>query len=304
MRRKGHEMSAHIAEELIGWLIRTEKRAELIYTEARRIFKDDTALAALLEGLAEDERGHHRMIMDLQKSAGLVHLLPEGAGCSDIDDALSAIEARLSSGAITKAELLEAAVALEFSEHNETFIYMVNALRGYPEEFSDLVFMLGTHKRRLADFLAGKAEYSRALSLIKTVPDVTKGRDILVVEDEAQMSWLFRVFLAEEGIIDHASNGLEALSMLEKRDYSAVISDIDMPVMNGIELFIKAEERTRGIGEKFLFITGSFEEEYMKFFEKRNAKYLMKPVSMSEVKKALSLILSAGDNRQASPLPF
>lgn len=285
-------MNIHIAEELIGWLIRTEKRAETIYREARSIFKDDMALAALLEELAEDESCHHQMILSLRENAGLVKLLPEGAGCSDIDAALSAIEKRLSSGDITKAELLEAAVALEFSEHNEAFIYMVNALRGYPEEFSDLVFMLGTHKRRIADFLAGKAEYSRALSLIKTMPEVTKGRDILVVEDEAPMAGLFRVFLAEEGTIDLATNGRDALSMLEKREYSAIISDVDMPVMNGIELFIKAEERSKGIGQRFLFITGSFEEEYLKFFESRKARYLIKPVSMSEVKKALSVILS------------
>lgn len=279
-------------EEDVQWLIRAEKRAEVLYRRAQALFKDDPALSPLLGELAADEEAHHRMLLGLTESTGIIRLLPEGTvERQETDDALSSLEKRLSAGDIGRAELMEAVAALEFSEHNETFIYMVNALRGFPQEFSDLLALLAAHRDRITAFLNGAPEYSRALALTRTIPRLTNGRDILVVEDDETIAGLFQVFLAEEGTIDRAANGKEALSMLEKKNYSAIISDVDMPVMNGIDLFRNAVERFNGIGKKFLFLTGSFEEEYLTYFENKGIRYLFKPLSMREVKTALSIIL-------------
>lgn len=277
-------------DETLG-LITIEKRAETVYRRAKVLFESDPALAALLGELAADEESHYRLLMELREGAGVVMLIPGDTRAQGATEAaLAWFEHRVSSGIIGKAEMMEAVAALEFSEHNEMFIYMVNAIRGFPEEFSGLLALLAAHRERITGFLAGKEEFSRALALTRQIPELTKSRDILIVEDEAPISGLLRVFLAEEGRVHQASNGREALSMLEERNYSAVISDIEMPVMNGIEFYLKAEERFRGIGQKFLFLTGSFEEEYLHFFRTTKAKHLLKPVSMGEVKKALSSI--------------
>lgn len=282
-------------DESIDWLIRVEKRAEMVYRKARVLFDDDPSLSSLLGALASDEEAHYRLLMELREGAGVVMLIPDDAKVRGATEAaLAWFEHRVFSGIISRAEMMEATATLEFSEHNEMFIYMVNALRGFPEEFSDLLALLGAHRSRITEFLAGKEEFSRALALTRQIPELTKGRDILIVEDEAPLSGLLKVFLAEEGRVHQAANGLEALSMLEERDYAAVISDVDMPVMNGIELYFKAKERYSGIGQKFLFLTGSFEEEYMHFFRNTRARYLFKPVTMAEVRKALSSILGDG----------
>jgi CheY-like chemotaxis protein len=68
------------------------------------------------------------------------------------------------------------------------------------------------------------------------------GSRVLLVEDSLMIQMLVEDRLAWSGIIvDIANNGKEALAMLEQNNYSAVLMDIHMPIMNGI----KATKRIR-----------------------------------------------------------
>ena len=59
---------------------------------------------------------------------------------------------------------------------------------------------------------------------------------LLVVEDDAEMcAFLKKQFVAEYRVLE-ASNGKEALKLLEKRPVDLVISDVVMPEMDGMEL--------------------------------------------------------------------
>lgn len=67
---------------------------------------------------------------------------------------------------------------------------------------------------------------------------VTQQGVILIVDDsEINRSLLYNILTPKYKIIE-AENGLQALKLLRKYFYmiSAVLLDIDMPVMNGIEL--------------------------------------------------------------------
>ena len=64
----------------------------------------------------------------------------------------------------------------------------------------------------------------------------TKGK-ILVVDDEADMRMMLSRFLSRKGYtVLGASNGKEALSMLEAEEMDAALIDIRMPEMDGFEL--------------------------------------------------------------------
>ncbi|WKS94512.1 sigma-54-dependent transcriptional regulator [Riemerella columbina] len=68
---------------------------------------------------------------------------------------------------------------------------------------------------------------------------------ILIVEDEKAISGLLKNILSEEMKdyeITIAQDGLEAYKMIEKEDFSLVISDIKMPKLSGTELLQKAVE--------------------------------------------------------------
>lgn len=60
---------------------------------------------------------------------------------------------------------------------------------------------------------------------------------ILIVDDEERMCRLLRRVLEKEGYLCHtAMSGVDALSRLERDDYDLIITDIQMPEMNGLEL--------------------------------------------------------------------
>jgi putative two-component system response regulator len=60
---------------------------------------------------------------------------------------------------------------------------------------------------------------------------------VLIVDDEPTLRRLMRRALSGMGLdVVEASNGKEALELLHGHDFSAVVSDVRMPVMGGIEL--------------------------------------------------------------------
>ncbi len=65
---------------------------------------------------------------------------------------------------------------------------------------------------------------------------------ILVVADEFNSRTLMAQLLQDEGyIVDTADNGKSALQNLNN-EYNVLITDIKMPLMDGVELFHKAKE--------------------------------------------------------------
>ena len=66
---------------------------------------------------------------------------------------------------------------------------------------------------------------------------------ILVVDDEKEIRELINIYLKNEGYnVFMASNGIEAIKILEKNDMDLIILDIMMPVMDGIDTCIKIRE--------------------------------------------------------------
>lgn len=68
--------------------------------------------------------------------------------------------------------------------------------------------------------------------------------EILVVDDEETVRNVLTQVLQEDGYsICAATNGQEALELLEHRSFSLVITDIKMPVMDGMELLANVKSR-------------------------------------------------------------
>ena len=59
---------------------------------------------------------------------------------------------------------------------------------------------------------------------------------ILIVEDDKELSQLFQKVLEKNGYqVKSASDGVQALEVLDKEYIDLIISDIMMPVMDGYE---------------------------------------------------------------------
>ncbi len=159
------------------------------------------------------------------------------------------------------------------------------------KEFIPGIINMQHHKRHVEQFLESQAGFSGKLQEMKKLPKVWEER-LLVVDDEPVIVDMLVAILEDDDIVDSASNGKDALKKLNDNHYSAIVSDVDMPVMNGIEFFKKAVEKYPDINKRFLFFTGSFDSEVLDFFKQNKIKYLPKPSSITDIKKALFEIIS------------
>jgi len=83
---------------------------------------------------------------------------------------------------------------------------------------------------------------------------------ILYVDDEQGLLELGKLFLEEEGFsVDCEVSGRVALDRIAFGHYHAIISDYQMPVMNGIELLQEVRQRFGNI--PFILFTGRGREE-------------------------------------------
>lgn len=121
-------------------------------------------------------------------------------------------------------------------------------------------------------------------------------KSVLVVDDSSTTRSLITSMLEDIGGIDvfEASSGFEALKILPRRPFDLVVTDINMPDINGFELvsFVKNNEKYKNIPVIFIS-TERNEGEINKGMSLGAFAYITKPFNIEEfhgiVKKALSL---------------
>jgi EAL domain-containing protein (putative c-di-GMP-specific phosphodiesterase class I) len=104
-----------------------------------------------------------------------------------------------------------------------------------------------------------------------------RGR-VLVVDDERDLLEILGAMLAEAGWqVDTAPNGQAALVLVDAHRFDVVLSDIDMPGINGVELL--REIRGRDLDVPVLLITGHPRvETAVEALEHGALRYLQKPL--------------------------
>lgn len=102
---------------------------------------------------------------------------------------------------------------------------------------------------------------------------------------------LIESLLYRSGGIDIAHNGHEALELMKEKYYKLIISDIDMPVMDGLSFYKKAAEKYPSSKNRFLFMTGDLSSERQTFFNEKQVKYLAKPIAISALRKEAAKII-------------
>lgn len=101
---------------------------------------------------------------------------------------------------------------------------------------------------------------------------------VLFVEDEEDLLKIISDALDKLGAnYLSATNGLEALEILEKNpDIDVVVTDINMPYMNGIEMIKTMKER--GIDLPIIIMSAHTEKEYISEAKEYGVEeYLLKP---------------------------
>lgn len=104
------------------------------------------------------------------------------------------------------------------------------------------------------------------------------GKQVLIVDDDPLYVNLIRDIFSNQSIrVVSASNGARALELMEANTVDLIISDIEMPVMDGLTFHSRVKESNRFKKIPFAFLTGTSDPKILKSIHDRpNARLLFK----------------------------
>lgn len=297
----------NLIKEIIEWLIEFEYRASRFYRKASEYFskspQSDKWLSRLAVRLSEDEIYHAHIIDNASKyftTAGdHFNLLELDKKSKELlEKSLSECEQQIDSGLLTKSQFLETIIKAEYSEWNTYLLYIVNSIKDETSEFANVPKEMQAHKDRIVDYIKGM-DYSedpdhdmeKLLIRLSTIPDMWKEKFLLAVDGNDIILGLLKSILESKGAVDSASNGKEALEHCKNNIYDVVITDINMPVMCGIEFYKEAVKLDPELSKKTIFFTGLLDEEAADFLRKEKIMYLKKPAHINDIIGAVNEIL-------------
>ena len=126
---------------------------------------------------------------------------------------------------------------------------------------------------------------------------------IAIADDDASMRMVMRKIIAKNGsyeLVGEARNGQEMLELFDREHPQAVILDVEMPEMTGIECARAIQDRA----PLTIIIFATAHERYRgDAFEVYAFDYLLKPFKLDRALKTLELIELRLKSRQPQPVP-
>jgi two-component system response regulator (stage 0 sporulation protein F) len=115
---------------------------------------------------------------------------------------------------------------------------------------------------------------------------------ILIVDDEENTRLGLSKLLSQDGfVVDLAANGMEALEMLHRQRVNLVISDINMPDMNGMAFLREISRRFPSTNVIMITAYGGV-ESYLEAMNLGALEYLHKPIRLDELRSVMKKVFT------------
>lgn len=279
-------------KDMVEWLASVEEKALTLYSQAALAFSADKEFSRFLGLLAEEEKEHLEL---LSGEAGCIAQESLDKACFSFDETtrqsveipFDRAHALLKKGSLTKAAMLGIIVESEFSEWNELFLYVMDVLKVHGREFQKAVAEIDQHRIDIQTFISSFSWGNRILQKIGRLSPLWEMR-ILVVEDDLAIANLIKSLLRAEAEVIIAADGEQGLEQIRQGHFNVVVSDVEMPKLNGIELYKQALAVDPDLGKRFVFFTGTGKPEQHQFFESENIVMLPKPAPLSLLRKVVN----------------
>jgi len=279
-------------QEIITWLRSVELLASKVYLEAADRLADDLKFSSFLARLSEEESWHYHIIGSAAGYLQENHIQPQSAFLveeeirREIEAPFHELTSLLTRKDLTRQDVVDCMIRAEFSEFNYIFLYVVNTLSKTSFAFQHVAATIEAHKNRIIEFVK---EFSKELKVSDDIYKLPKVWDkkILVVDDEAPIRGALADILGRLGKVEASADGEDGLEKVKSSFYDAIISDINMPRMSGIDLYTKAVEINPHIYRKFLFVSGMITPDIRNFLETNHLPWLEKPFNL---KKLLGIV--------------
>jgi two-component system, chemotaxis family, chemotaxis protein CheY len=124
------------------------------------------------------------------------------------------------------------------------------------------------------------------------------GTTVLIVDDSSVMRKIVERALRQSGLnltqVLEAGNGAEAIQALEQARVDLIISDINMPSMNGLEFLREMQSRALAPGVPVVMITTESGAEHVREALAAGAQgYIRKPFTPDQVRERVLPLLTA-----------
>ncbi|MBI5969985.1 MAG: response regulator [Deltaproteobacteria bacterium] len=120
-----------------------------------------------------------------------------------------------------------------------------------------------------------------------------RGKKILLVEDDEPLREMFSAVLSKVGYsVDPAKHGLEAIQKLKLTSYDLILTDMNMPYVDGIDLYLNSIEKHPHMKGRFLFMSGHFPLEVLENRSLIVKKFLVKPFKPKDLVQFVDSILA------------
>lgn len=120
----------------------------------------------------------------------------------------------------------------------------------------------------------------------------------LIVDDSSVMRKIVERALRQAGletmVVHEAGSGTEGLDLLRAKQVDLILSDINMPSMDGLEFLRQLRAQNLAPGVPVVMITTESSEEHVKQAIQAGAQgYIRKPFTAEQVKERVLPLLSA-----------
>ena len=116
----------------------------------------------------------------------------------------------------------------------------------------------------------------------------------LIVEANILLRRLYEMIIKvnhDNPRVDHAANGRDALTMVRNHNYSVIISDIEMPAMDGIEFHQTLKAEFPPSARKVVFISSPLDECERSYLSDEGCPHLNKPFHIKDVLSNINSVL-------------
>jgi two-component system chemotaxis response regulator CheY len=157
---------------------------------------------------------------------------------------------------------------------------------------------LGVHRQNRACPLLPRGGLARMAKVRRATSDLMREdfMDVLIVDDSAAIRKILQRVLRQTDIpirnVLEAGDGAQALQLLRSQPVGLILSDINMPNMDGLELLghLKSNPEWRGV-PVIMITTEGGQAKVMEAVQLGAAGYVRKPFTADQIKDKLAGVL-------------
>ena len=177
-------------KDTITWLIKIEQMAHDLYSKAADNFSEDKDMHTFLSHAAEEEAWHYHIMKsakehERQNPISKPQIKIDLNMREKINQQLSQVKDIISGEELTREQVIDSIVTIEFSEWNHLFLYVVNSFKENVRLFGYAAARIQHHLDDIESFLENDDYGKGQIQHFKDLPTLWEQKILIVDDDEA-----------------------------------------------------------------------------------------------------------------------